>query len=289
MQDTPLLVSPEWLAERLDSPGLVVVDATVHLPDTGRDAAAEYRAGHVPGASFFDLGRIADPANPLPRKIPPPEVFAREVGALGIGNDTHVIAYDTPGLYSAARVWWLFRQFGHDRVSVLDGGLVAWQAAGLPLEEGTGPHRPATRFDIRETRDLLARWPQVRAAADDRAPILDARTAGRFAGTEPDRYPGTRDGHIPGSLHLYWGDLLDPETRRMLPPETLRARFEAAGLGPDGPVTLSCGSGLTACILALGLTRIGREDWRVYDGSWDEWGRRPDLPLATGPAGAEER
>jgi len=283
MQDTPLLVTPEWLAERLGSPGLVVVDATVHLPDTGRDAVSEYRAEHIPGARFFDLSLIADPGNPLPRKVPPAEICAREVGALGIGNDAHIVAYDTPGLYSAARVWWLFRQYGHDRVSILNGGLVGWKAAGLPLEQGAGPVAPPASFAIRETRDLLALWPDVLRASESGAPILDARTAGRFSGAEPDRYPGTRDGHIPGARHLYWGDLLDPGTRRMLPPEVLRARFSAAGLGPEGPVTISCGSGLTACILALGLTITGREDWRVYDGSWDEWGRRPDLPIATGP------
>lgn len=276
------VVSAQWLADHLHDPDVRVVDATVHLPDTGRSAKAEYAAEHIPGALFFDLERIADPANPLPRKFPPRDLFASEVGALGIDNRTHVIAYDTPGLYSAARVWWLFRHHGYDRVSILDGGLKHWKLEGRPVDAVVVEPKPAT-FVPGEARGLFAGWQDVqRACADGSAQILDARTPGRFAGTEVDRYPGARPGHIPGSRNLYWADLLDPQTRRLLPPDAIRARFDGAGLRAESPVLLSCGSGLTACILALGLHLTGREDWRVYDGSWDEWGRRADLPVESG-------
>lgn len=273
------VVSAGWLAEHLGDPAIRIVDATVHLPDTGRSARNEYLQSHVPGALFLDFDRVADPRNPLPRKCPDSSHFAAEVGALGIGNDTHIVAYDTPGLYSAARVWWLFRHYGHDKVSILDGGIKAWRAAGLPV--GSGDVRVVrTTFVAAAERDLLARWPEVLAAAGAGFPqILDARTAGRFAGTEKDRYPGTRAGHIPRSRNLYWADVLDPETRRLLPEADLRIRFKAADIDYDSPVILTCGSGLTACILALALHLTGKNDWQVYDGSWDEWGRRADLPI----------
>ncbi len=285
------VVSTEWLAAHRDDPSVRIVDATVHLPDTGRDARAEYLHEHIPGAGFFDLDVIADPANPLPRKFPPAAVFAAEVGKLGIGNDTHVVAYDTPGLYSAARVWWLFRQYGYDRVSVLNGGLKQWKAEGRPLQSGAVTLE-ATRFTPGTPRALLALWPQVLDIAQrtpdspgtpgvqsEQGQLIDARTPGRFAGTEQDRYPGTRAGHIPNSVNLYWADLLDPATRQLLPTEQIRERFTQAGLRWDQPVTATCGSGLTACILALGMHLCGKDDWQVYDGSWDEWGRRQDLPV----------
>ena len=273
------VVSAEWLAAHLGDPSVRIVDATVHLPDTGRNAKAEYLQEHIPGAGFFDLDLIADPANPLPRKFPPPEVFAREVGRLGIDNEMHVVAYDTPGLYSAARVWWLFREVGYDKVSVLDGGLKHWKAQGRPVESGAVEFSPAS-FNVSARRDSLALWPQVlEASSGSTVQILDARTPGRFAGTEQDRYPGTRAGHIPNSLNLYWADLLDTESRQLLPVAKLRERFSKAGIAWDKPVTATCGSGLTACILALGLHLCGKDDWKVYDGSWDEWGRRQDLPV----------
>jgi thiosulfate/3-mercaptopyruvate sulfurtransferase len=274
------VVSTQWLSEHLSDPSVCVVDATVHLPDTGRNAREEYLSEHIPGALFFDLERIADPENPLPRKFPPRERFAQEVGALGIDNHTHVVAYDTLGLYSAARVWWLFRHYGYDDVSVLDGGLKAWKAEKCPLEAGEAKAPAAKKFVPGKERNLLALWPDVLKASKDRdTQILDARTAGRFAGTEQDRYPGTRPGHIPNSRNLYWANLLEPESRKLLPVDEIRQRLQKAGIEPDRPVTLTCGSGLTACILALGLHLSGRDDWRVYDGSWDEWGRRSDLPV----------
>ena len=275
------VVSARWLADRLDNPSIKIVDATVHLPDTGRNARTEYLQGHIPGAMFLDFERVADPANPLPRKCPDISHFAEEIGALGIDNDCHIIAYDTPGLYSAARGWWLFRHYGYDKVSIVDGGMKAWRAASLPLVAGEVPAARKT-FVASGERGLMARWPEVLDAAHTGSPqIFDARTAGRFAGTEQDRYPGTRVGHIPGSRNLYWADLLEPETRCLLPQADLRARFESAGMDYDAPAILSCGSGLTACILALALHLTGKNDWQVYDGSWDEWGRRADLPIET--------
>jgi thiosulfate/3-mercaptopyruvate sulfurtransferase len=270
------VVSAQWLKDHLHDRSVRVVDASVHLPDTGRNARAEYLTEHIPGALFFDLEKIADPDNPLPRKFPPRDRFALEVGVLGIDNKTHVIAYDTLGLYSAARVWWLFRHYGYDNVSILDGGLKAWKAAKLPVEAGEVTASPA-KFLPGQERNLLARWPQSSQERDTQ--ILDARTAGRFAGTEVDRYPGARPGHIPNSRNLYWANLLDPESRKLLPAEVIRERLAKAGISDDKPVTLTCGSGLTACILALGLHLTGNNDWRVYDGSWDEWGRKPELPV----------
>lgn len=275
------VVSTQWLSENLNRTSIRVVDASVHLPDTGRNARAEYLAEHIPGALFFDLEKIADPDNPLPRKIPSADRFAAEVGALGIDNRTHVIAYDSLGLYSAARVWWLFRHYGYDNVSVLDGGLKAWKAEKRPLQAGEVSASPA-KFAVDKDRNLLALWPEVlQTSQDPQAQILDARTAGRFAGTETDRYPGARPGHIPNSRNLYWANLLDPDTRKLLPVDVIRERLAKAGISPDRPVTLTCGSGLTACILALGLHLTNKDDWRVYDGSWDEWGRRAELPVAS--------
>ncbi|MCP5265203.1 MAG: sulfurtransferase [Burkholderiaceae bacterium] len=276
------VVDADWLTRHIEHPAVRIVDASFHLPDTGRDAAAEFVDAHIPGAVFFDFNRVADPANSLPRRFPPADVFAREVGRLGIDNDTHVVAYDTPGLYSAARVWWLFRQHGYDRVSILDGGFKLWQAEGRPVASGEASAEPRM-FKPGEMRDLFADQAHVMGIVEGRdEQLLDARTPGRFAGTEKDRYPGARGGNIPSSLNLYWAELLDPQTRRLLPVDEIRARLTRAGITWDRPVTATCGSGLTACILALGLHLAGKDDWRVYDGSWEEWGGRHELPIRSG-------
>jgi thiosulfate/3-mercaptopyruvate sulfurtransferase len=278
MQPPKSLVDAEWLKANLENPEFVIVDATVHLPDTGRNAKEEYAAEHIPGARFFDLDVIADPDNPRPRKIPPLDRFNREVGKLGVSNGKHVIAYDTRGLYSAARVWWLFRHYGYDKVSVLDGGLVSWKMAGGPVECGA-VEGAASTFNGIAKRGLLALKADVLEESRSGGQILDARTPGRWAGTEIDRYPGARAGRIPGSTNLYWEDLLDKNDRTFVTGEALREKFEKTGISLDRPITISCGSGLTACILALGLSNIGKDDWRIYDGSWDEWGRDHDLPI----------
>lgn len=278
MHPAKSLVDVQWLKANLGNPDVIVVDATVHLPDTGRNAKEEYAVEHVPGALFFDLDVIADPDNPRPRKIPSLDRFVREVGKLGISNGKHVVAYDTRGLYSAARVWWLFRHYGYDNVSVLDGGMVAWKKVGGPVEAGSR-EMDVAELHLDSNRGLLALKSDVLAETQSGGQILDARTPGRWAGTENDRYPGARAGRIPGSRNLYWENLLDKEERTFVADDVLKRKFEATGISMDKPVTISCGSGLTACILALGLSKIGKDDWRVYDGSWDEWGRDHDLPI----------
>ena len=276
------LVSSERLAARLGDPELRIVDATYHLPNVKRDARAEYAAGHIPRAVFFDIDGIADHSIPLPHMIPKPADFATAVSALGIGNDCHVVAYDTYGLMSAARAWWMFRIFGHDKVSVLDGGLVKWKQEGRKVEDM--PVHPArATFTAKFRPELVRSKAAVLANLKSKTEqVLDARSAGRFRGTEPEVRPGLRGGHIPGSRSLPYTDLLDPKSRAMLPAEGLRARFAGAGIDPSQPGITSCGSGVTACALALGLHLIGAERVAVYDGSWSEWGLPGETPVETG-------
>jgi thiosulfate/3-mercaptopyruvate sulfurtransferase len=265
--------------QHLDDPDVVVVDATVRPPGAARSARADHEAGHIPGARFCDLDQVSDPGNPRPRKIPDRAHFLNEIGKLGIETGKYVVVYDTLGLFSAARLWWMLRHFGHDRVAVLDGGMLAWRQAGGPVEAGIVTPLPVN-FEPGATRNLLALWPDVLEASQAGRQILDARTPGRWAGTEGEAAAGARAGHIPNSRNLCWSEILHAETRALLPAADLRRRFEAAGLSLDHPVELSCGSGMTACILALGLFSIGHENWRVYDGSWEEWSQMPDLPVA---------
>ncbi|MDC1311530.1 sulfurtransferase [Burkholderiales bacterium] len=274
------IVSAHWLNEHANDTDIFIVDATVHLPDTGRDAKAEYLNEHIPNAIFFDLSDIADPNNPLPRKAPTKALFFEKVGALGINNHTHIVAYDTPGLYSSARVWWLFKLFGYDNVSILNGGLRHWKQCGYSVTERIVLREPC-HFESLDKRDLLALQSEVLHVSRSGGEILDARTPGRFSGTEKDRYPGTRSGHIPGSHNLYWGNLLNHETREFLPKKLIEKQFRASGVDVTKPTILSCGSGLTACILALALDQLGHTGWKVYDGSWDEWGRDHTLPIET--------
>jgi thiosulfate/3-mercaptopyruvate sulfurtransferase len=266
----------------LQDPGVAVVDATFHLPELERDARAEFIACHVPGAVYFDIDQVADPGHELGHMLPDAKTFADQIGALGLGNDRRVIAYDSRGLYSAARVWWMFRLYGYDDVAVLDGGLPKWLNERRPVESGW--REPATaRFAPGKTRDLFRSWQAVRDnLSSRRAQLVDARTPGRFHGSEPDPYPGVRGGHIPESFNLYWSNLLDARTRTLLAPDRLRQKFIDAGVALDRPVIASCGSGVTACILALAMHSLGKDDWAVYDGSWDEWGRRADLPITSG-------
>lgn len=276
------LVSTDWLADRIGEPGVVVVDATYHLPTAKRDPRAEFAQAHIPGAAFFDIDGISDPTSSLPHMLPAPADFARAMAALGIGDDSMVVAYDSYGLMSAARAWWMLRTFGHEAVAVLDGGLPKWQREGRPLESGE-PGPRAVAFTPRFRPELVRSKQQVLANLASRAEqVLDARAAGRFTGVEPEPRAGLRGGHIPGSRNLPFTQLLDPETKTVLPPEALRARFAAAGIDPARPVVTSCGSGVTACVLALGLARIGAPDAAVYDGSWSEWGQG-DAPIESGP------
>lgn len=283
MAPIPSLVSTAWLAEHLERPGIVVVDATYHLPNVPRDARAEYEREHIPSAQFFDIDRIADPAADLPHMLPSPEAFARAVEALGIGSDDHVVAYDSYGLMSAARPWWMFRIFGHERVSVLDGGLPKWKREGRPVTDA--PSRPAAgkQFRPRFRPELVRSKAQLMANLASRAEqVLDARAAGRFQGTAPEPRQGLRSGRIPGSRNLPFNRLLDPGDQTMAPPEKLKQLFAETGIDPAKPIVTSCGSGVTACVLALGLEQIGAEHVAIYDGSWSEWGLPGDTPVETG-------
>ena len=273
------LVSTEWLAEHLGRPKLVVVDATYFLPMQGRNARAEYELRHIPGAVFFDIDAIADRTSPLPHMLPTAAAFAAVVGDLGIGNDSRVVVYDAHGMMSAARAWWTFRVFGHEAVALLDGGLPKWLAEGRPVEAGAArpaPRQFAARLDAGQVRDKAAIRANLAARKEQ---VVDARAAGRFAGTEPEVWPGRRPGHIPGSLNVPFTDLLDPQSRTFLPAEAIAARFRAAGADLARPVVASCGSGVTAAVLAFALHLIGHREVALYDGSWAEWGLPGDTPV----------
>ena len=276
------LVGTAWLADHLDDPSVRLIDSTYFLPDAGRDAAAEYATGHIPGAVFFDIDAIADASNPLPHMLPSPELFAERVGALGIGNDDFVVSYDSHGLFSAARAWWMFRVFGHDKVAVLDGGLPRWTGDGHVVDDRPVTPAPA-RFEARFRPELVRSSDDILAnLSGGVARVVDVRSPGRFEGSEPEPRPECRSGHIPASTNLHYASLIDRETRKLLAPDDLKARFEEPGLSGDGPFIASCGSGVTACIFALAKQVTGHDAVAIYDGSWTEWGSRDDLPLETG-------
>ncbi|MGH7355713.1 MAG: 3-mercaptopyruvate sulfurtransferase [Candidatus Rokuibacteriota bacterium] len=278
MNTRDALVTTEWLARERGAPDLRVVDGSWHMPQLKRDARAEFVAAHVPHAVFFDIDAIADRSTPLPHMLPRPQAFADAVGALGIGDGDRVIVYDSRGVVSAARVWWTFRVFGHDAVAVLDGGLPKWRAEGRPLDSGvpsSAPRAFGARFRPALVRDLDALRANLKT---QREQVLDARSPGRFHGTEPEPRAGLRPGHIPGSLNLPY-DALYRSDGTLLGTEELRRAFTASGLDPAKPVVTSCGSGVTASVLALALHRLGRDDVAVYDGSWSEWGARDDTPV----------
>ncbi|MER8182270.1 sulfurtransferase [Kitasatospora sp. NPDC094015] len=269
------LIGVDRLAGHLDHPALVLLDASV--------GADEGDGRRIPGTRRFDLdGPLSDPSSPLPHTMPGPERFTRELRALGVGTDSTVVVYDRIGIYSAARAWWMLRVMGFDRVAVLDGGLPAWAAAGLPLAPAPAGQPPAGDFTARPRPGLLVdRAEVVRALAEDGTAVLDARTRERFAGQVEEVRPGLRRGHMPGASNLPFGDLQDGG--RMRPATELRALF-AAVAGDRERLVLSCGSGVTACVLALGADLAGYRDLAVYDGSWSEWGLPSELPVATGPA-----
>lgn len=280
---TDALISCEELSGLLGRADVAVLDASFFLPNQKRNARAEYAVAHIPGARFFDVDEIADHATSLPHMLPAPEEFARAAGTLGIGDDTWVIAYDDNQFMASARVWWTFRVFGHDRVSVLDGGFVRWRSLGLPCDSGVV--EPAQRvFTPRYRPELVRNLAAMRKAAG--APgiqVLDARSSGRFQGHDPEPRPSLKSGHIPGSLNLPFLNLIDGETGCLRSWEELAEAFNNAGIDPARPVTTTCGSGITACILALALQELGRADTAVYDGSWSEWGAQDGTPVATGP------
>lgn len=278
----PALVSTDWLAERLARPAVRVLDASWYLPTSGRAAAPEYAAAHIPGALFFDLDATSDRASPLPHMLPDAAAFARAMSALGLDDRDDLVVYDGSGTnISAARAWWTFRAFGHPRVAVLDGGLPKWRREGRPLEAGQATP-PAGRFTASLDQDAVRDLAAMRRLADEgREQVVDMRSAGRFAGTEPEPRPGLRGGHIPGSRNLPSHELVAPDGT-MLPADALRRRIEAAGIDPSRPVVATCGSGTSACTLLLALHLLGTDRAALYDGSWTEWGGRDDTPVATG-------
>lgn len=284
MQDDPkTLVSTDWLGRHLNDPDLRVIDASWYLPGSERDARAEYEKGHIPGARFFDIEEIADQRSNLPHMAPPTEKFISRMRAMGVGDGHQVVIYDGAGLYSAPRVWWLFRLMGKTDVAVLDGGLPKWRAEGRALED-MAPVIRDRHMTVSLQNALVRDVTQVAQASKLGQPqILDARAPERFSGETPEPREGLRAGHIPGSLNLPFANLLD-EDGTMKDEAGLRAAFEAAGIDTARPVITTCGSGVTAAILALGLARIGHESWSLYDGSWTEWGAFGDLPVATGKA-----
>ncbi|SEW31367.1 thiosulfate/3-mercaptopyruvate sulfurtransferase [Aliiroseovarius sediminilitoris] len=279
--DPRTLVSTDWLAKHLKDPDLRVIDASWYMPDMGRDARAEYDAAHIPGARYFDIDEIADLRSDLPHMMPPVEKFMSRVRAMGIGDGHQIVVYDGMGLFSAARVWWMFRLMGHRDIAVLDGGFPKWQAEGHPIEDLPPVVRDRHMTVVRQAH-MVKDVTQVAAASKlGDHQIIDARSAERFRGDAPEPREGLRAGHIPNSRNVPFRSLLNDDGT-MKSPEEMRGIFEAAGADLEKPAILSCGSGVTAAILALALERMGHDRHAVYDGSWAEWGMYNDLKVETG-------
>jgi thiosulfate/3-mercaptopyruvate sulfurtransferase len=276
------LVTTAWLADRLGSSEIAVVDATWFMPGDGKLGLDAYAAGHIPGAVHFDIDGIADPSTGLPHMLPTPDAFAEAAGGLGLRRDLTIVVYDGQGIFSAPRVWWTLRTMGFPNVFVLDGGLKAWNAEGRPLET-VAPHPAPTTIEPAFDPSLVRDLESVRTSlgAHD-AQLIDARPAARFRGDVAEPRAGLRGGHMPGALSVPFAGLLNPDGT-MKAGDELRAAFQAAGVDLERPMVTTCGSGVSAAVLALALARLGRDDVAVYDGSWTEWGGRADTPIVTGP------
>ena len=281
--DPKTLVSTDWLAAHMKDPDLRILDGTMFMAAEGRDGRAEYEAGHIPGARFFDIDEISDARSDLPHMAPPVEKFMSRLRAMGVGDGHQVVVYDAKGLFSAARVWWLFRLMGQENIAVLDGGFPKWQAEGRAIED-MPPVIRDRHMTVRRQNHMVKDVTQVSAAAKlGDYEILDARAAARYRGEVPEPREGLRSGHIPGSKNVPYTSLLN-EDMTMKDPDDLRAILAAAGVDMAKPVITSCGSGVTAAVINLALERIGKTDHALYDGSWTEWGAFPTLPVATGEA-----
>ena len=284
MQDDPkTLVSTEWLHAHLKDPDLRILDGSYYLPQMGRDPRTEYDAAHIPNARFFDIDDVSDHGSDLPHMVPPVEKFMSRMRAMGVGDGHQVVVYDGMGLFSAARVWWLFKLMGQNNIAVLDGGLPKWQAEGRPVED-LPPVIRDRHMTVRRQNHMVKDVTQVSAASKlGDYEIIDARSPGRFRGEEPEPRAGLRPGHIPGSKNVCFKDLLNAD-QTMKDPVEIRQIFEVAGVDFNKPAITTCGSGVTAAVLSLGLERIGKTDHSLYDGSWSEWGMFPTVPVATGDA-----
>ena len=273
------IVSADWLKQNLEK--VRVLDASWYMPADKRDPKKEFEAGHIPGAVFYDIDALSDHSTPLPHMLPPPEQFARDAGQLGIGDGDMVVVYDTAGLFSAARVWFAFKAMGHDKIAVLDGGLPAWKAAGGALQAGTATPNPA-QFTARFNPALVRDFDGVKAALGN-FQVLDARSAPRFEGSEPEPRAGLKSGHMPGAANLPYRAVLTADGK-LKDDAALQKLFSEKGVDLRAPIITSCGSGVTAAIVMLALEKLGARQVAVYDGSWTDWGGRDDAPIATGPA-----
>jgi thiosulfate/3-mercaptopyruvate sulfurtransferase len=279
-EKSPFVVSADWVEKNLGAPEFRIVDASWYLPAQNRNGVEEYAAGHIPSAVFFDQDAVADHTSGLPHTIPSPELFATEVGKLGIADTDIIVVYDGPGIQAAPRVWWLFRTMGAEKVYVMDGGLDGWKKEGRRLETDLPEPRPAVfnaRYDASRVTSLAA----MRAIVDEGSrQVADARSPGRFAGTDPEPRAGLRSGHMPGAKNLPAGGFSENGRFKTLP--ALRKMIEDAGIDLEKPVVTSCGSGVTAAIITLALTSLGHKDNTLYDGSWSEWGGLKDTPVVSG-------
>jgi thiosulfate/3-mercaptopyruvate sulfurtransferase len=276
------LVETDWVAEHLDAPDVVVLDATLHLPGSGRDAATEFRDSHIPGALFFDIEEISDSNSPLPHMLPPPEKFSSRVRKMGIGDGTKVVVYDRTNMSGAARAWWMFRIMGACDVVVLNGGFGKWQAEGRPVQSGEGRRRSERHFTARMNSGLVRDLDDMKSlVANGRMQILDARSAGRFAGKDPEPRDVPRLGHMPGAKNTPFTELLNRDGT-LKSPDDIRAVFAARNVDTGKASVASCGSGVTACVIALALAQIGNPTVAVYDGSWTEWGAADGAPVEKG-------